>query len=111
MRGDRRGSRPRSAARLGLMLLGTIGLASLLLASACREIADRQTPSRAETAAVLDEEARRREEEPDEPDESDELLLDQEPLPSSGSVDSMSREQLEAACWSGSQAACDQLGH
>lgn len=57
--------------------------------------------ARAEDEAPVDDEALPGEEEAEELAEPDPLL----------DLDTMERSELEAACFQGSQAACDRLGH
>ena len=59
-------------------------------------------------AAIADEVASESEPaEADEADEADEV----EPAMELGDLDAMDRRELEGACFRGSQAACDRLGH
>ena len=84
-------------------MLRALLMVLLVGAMACEDSA----PARVQ-AAVADDDAPPQDEPPathDEDDEPDEVA------PPLGNLDSLDEGDLESACFHGSQAACDRLGH
>ena len=82
--------------------MGIAALTAISLWSACDEETPPEPPATTvEAPEVIEEEP----EVPEPPEEADPPSFTERQL------DEMERPQLEAACYAGSQAACDRLGH